>query len=948
MSIFGEILYGAASVTYTSPIGTNDQAGVTHNIVMDNVGLMTAGVPTRSDITSAIPRISIGSEQRQHTDFSERDTFGQKSYHHGFGELNFADRAKFFSSEGVWTLVPDQVTLAPYWSSHSFSANADGSSAYTDVNGVIRAQAEFGTNTYILVAGDSGANNKLFYWSETHDKWLKSAATAGMSTSGSSIPLDLQAFGVGSNNNLYITQGEAVNMVRFNSNLSTVADNGVPAKFLESFAGKLWRADNLNEIYHSVDPHSDGSATWTAPTGMNDGTVGDSTYVIRGMCVHDRALWIGKDDGIYRIYNSSTSATEIWTCEKVIDLSHVISQFNGQAMMSFGGNLYFTVDRGMGKYDGATIQYMGPDKGSNPTENSMQLQSVFNTALPQDINTEAASLNSGTMGTIRSMTHDGTNIYVAVDSGGSATGGSGLESRVMAFGSSGWHQVYSTNEWETVAHEPGDYRTQYVGFIPRKGNAGYENYPRIIIGNEAVTNEEEDTVEKEDRVLMAFLPRWGQNLLDDLVTGQDYALAFQDSGYLITSWFDGGLPDVEKTFFDVVVAAQNIGLGTANNHIKVEYQVDDIDIWNELHQKTSVSDSDVDLVVSSPLQKLTFPDNGNLDKSIYAKKIRLKFTLNRATTGDYAYYTTPVLKSWAYHFVVRPESRYGWNLTIKCYDNLIDLQRRQVSRPADELRQYLYSLRDQKIPIIFHDGTELHQIKNKVTNPSMEYLTGAESSAPNGYTASSSVISTTAQYRSHGFRSMKVTPDAATGDASVTIGTFDLLKYDNVFAAATIWVPEGTDNVYLQVIKTSDSSILAEIEYTPMTASGEFGDIYLANHTRWVRKTLFAETIPAAANYTFRVIRKSADADTVAPFYVDTVELSNNGPNNLKQTNYDYVDGDQLRCRWLGTPHNSESVRQSGYQVYITGMTESLRYPEVRQSNTSFDSEITISLREVS
>tara|TARA_R100000781_G_scaffold3911_4_gene5186 strand:- start:4391 stop:7231 length:2841 start_codon:yes stop_codon:yes gene_type:complete len=946
MAIFGEFKYGEE--TYSPPIGTRDEAGVTHNIVMDNVGLMTAGVPSRSDITTAIPRISIGSEQRQHTDFSERDTFGQKTYHHGFGELNFSDRAKFFKSEGVWTLVPDQVTLAPYWNSHPFSANADGSSSYTDVNGVIRAQAEFGANTYILVEGDSGSYNKLFYWNDTHDKWIQSAATAGMSTSGSASPRDLQAFGTGANTNLYIAQGEAVNMRRFNSDLATHADNGVPAKFLESFAGKLWRADNLNEIYYSSDPHSDGSATWTAPTGMNDGTVGDSTYVIRGMCVHDRSLWIGKDDGIYRIYNSSTSATEIWTCEKVIDLSHVISEFNGQAMMSFGGNLYFTVDRGLGKYDGATIQYMGPDKGSNATENTMQLQSVYDTALPQDINAEAASLNSGAVGTIRSMTHDGTNIYVAVDSGGDATGGSGLESRVMAFGSSGWHQIYSTNEWYSANHGPGDYRTQFVGFIPRKGNAGWENYPRIIIGNEAVTNAAEDGVEKEDRILMAYLPRWGQNLLDDLVSGQDYALAFQPSGYLITSWFDGGLPDVEKTFFDVVVAAQNIGLGTTNNHIKVEYQVDDIDVWNELHQQSDITAANPDLIISSPLQKLTFPDNGNLDKSIYAKKIRLKFTLTRATTGGTAYYTTPVLKSWAYHFVVRPESRYGWNVTVKCYDNLIDLQRRQESKSAAELRQYLYSLRDQKIPIIFHDGTELHQIKNKVTNPSMEYLTGVEGTPPTGYSAISSTLSTTSIYRAHGFRSMKVVPDAATGDAGVSIGTFDLDLSDNVFAAANIYVPNGTDNVYLQVIKTSDSSILAEKEFTPMTASGDFGDIYLANHTRWVRGYVFYEGVTSAANYTFRILRKSADADTVAPFYVDTVEFSNNGPNNLKIPNYDYVDGDQLRCRWLGTPHNSESVRQSGYQVYITGMTESLRYPEVKESTTTFDSEITLSLREVS
>ena len=140
------------------------------------------------------------------------------------------------------------------------------------------------------------------------------------------------------------------------------------------------------------------------------------------------------------------------------------------------------VDRTLAKYDGATIQYMGPDKGSNATEGFMQLKSVYDTALPQDINTEATSFNSGDVGTIRSMTNDGTNIYVAVDSGGNATGGSGKESRVMAWNGSGWHQIYSTNEYYNAYHDPGDYRTQFVGFIPRKGNAGWDNFPRLLIG----------------------------------------------------------------------------------------------------------------------------------------------------------------------------------------------------------------------------------------------------------------------------------------------------------------------------------------------------------------------------------------------------------------------------------------------------------------------------------
>ena len=230
----------------------------------------------------------------------------------------------------------------------------------------------------------------------------------------------------------------------------------------------------------------------------------------------------------------------------------------------------------------------------------------------------------------------------------------------------------------------------------------------------------------------------------------------------------------------------------------------------------------------------------------------------------------------------------------------------------------------------------------------MEYLTGTEGTPPVGYTASGSAITSTTQYRAHGSRALVITPSASTGDASVTIGTYDLKLSDNVFIAANMYVPDGADSVYLQVIKTSDSSILLEKEFTAVSPTGAFGDIYLANKTRWVRGYAFHETVTDASNYTFKIIRKSADAHTTSPFYVDTVEFAHNGPNNLKIPNYDYVDGDQLRCRWLGSPHNSESVRQSGYQVYITGMTESFRYPEVKQSNTRFDSEITLALREVS
>lgn len=180
-------------------------------------------------------------------------------------------------------------------------------------------------------------------------------------------------------------------------------------------------------------------------------------------------------------------------------------------------------------------------------KNFYQLQSVYDTAIPQEITTEPQSFAAGTVGVVRSLTNDGENIFAAVDSGGDVTGGSGQESRIMLYNQSGWHQLYSTEQYHTTYHDAGDYRSRFVAFIPRKGNVGWQNYPRIIIGNEAVTNAEETGVEKEDRILQMYFNRWGSNVLDDVnpSTGVNN-LSFESSGYLITSWFDGGLPDIEK------------------------------------------------------------------------------------------------------------------------------------------------------------------------------------------------------------------------------------------------------------------------------------------------------------------------------------------------------------------------------------------------------------------
>jgi len=117
MGRYGQGIFG------TGQYGENDDtvlAGVTHHIVLNTLGLMLGGVASRSDITSSIPRVSVGTDQKKHTDFSERDTFGQDTWHHGRGARDdYDDPATFFESFDMVTWVPGQLTLRPKYYTRS-------------------------------------------------------------------------------------------------------------------------------------------------------------------------------------------------------------------------------------------------------------------------------------------------------------------------------------------------------------------------------------------------------------------------------------------------------------------------------------------------------------------------------------------------------------------------------------------------------------------------------------------------------------------------------------------------------------------------------------------------------------------------------------------------------------------------------------------------------------
>jgi len=868
MAKYGSFKYGRQKYG----AGDYAEAKVTHHVVMDGQGLMLAGVLTKSDVTSSIPRVSVGTDQKKHTDFSERDTWGQSSYHHGQGALRVQDPYTFLESSNVVTWLPNQVTLMPL--SYDAVLTSGGG---TDVGGRVVASAVYAGNLFFLVYGDTAAENVLYLYNNTTSSL--DVVSSGIDTTAGA-PSDLTVF----DGSLYVCQGESYNVRRFDG--ASWTNMGYPATKMAGFDDSMWRADNVNELWYTGSPELDGAATWIGPV-----EVGDSSFPIRSMVSgFGGALWVGKDDGLYSVRKTSEVN---YAASKIVDLS-VLGAVNCETMVIFGGNLYMSVGTGIMRYDGSSVQFMGPDRGANETERFYEANTQFGQPIiPQSQNTMPPTFQTGVTGRITMLTHDSNFLYAAVDNEGNST------SAVMLWTGTGWH---------TVVRSSGTSRIRSVFLTKRYTTTNNLSYP-VLWWTDSTSS----------KLSYMKWSRYSYNPLDQS------DLAYAASGYIITPWFDAGLADVDKTFFDFVINAKS--LTAAGNSITIEYQVDDYAVWYTLGT-----------AYHTPESVLFFPDDDQLDPSLFARKIRYRITLTR-TVGTTT--TTPIVYSWGHRFITRPTTRYGWNMIVKVYDNMYDLQRKDMSDRSTAIRQFIYGLRDKRTPIQFFDGTSIPTLTNQVTNPSFEIDTNGDGAA-DGVTAVGSVtLSMTAQFKTHGVLSQKVAMSSGSGTKGIKIGgNYSATAGQVMHASVDVFIESGND-VDLQILNAGGDVVAATTMRIPYITS--------ENVTRFSRGFIFYD-VPTTGNYTIRVVRAADSGALATTFYVDAAEVIVDEADTLEgyeEVDIHYIDGDQLRCRWNGTPHASTSTRQAGYFVYITALTESIRYVEDRVQSSLLNSEITLSLREM-
>ena len=163
-----------------------------------------------------------------------------------------------------------------------------------------------------------------------------------------------------------------------------------------------------------------------------------------------------------------------------------------------------------------------------------------------------------------------------------------------------------------------------------------------------------------------------------LAANKDMAL----SGDLITAYWDGDRPGVDKAFNKLTILSESL---SANQTITVYYQVDNDTSWTEIHASDAA-------FTRSPLETVGFT------AGVTGKRIRLKvsFSSNSATGS-------PILKGFALHTSWRPKRLRRWRIVASLEDDIRMLQGVRHSLPVNRMLSNIGVLRQLTEPVILDD-----------------------------------------------------------------------------------------------------------------------------------------------------------------------------------------------------------------------------------------------------
>lgn len=178
---------------------------------------------------------------------------------------------------------------------------------------------------------------------------------------------------------------------------------------------------------------------------------------------------------------------------------------------------------------------------------------------------------------------------------------------------------------------------------------------------------------------------------------------YESTGYLVSSWFNGGFKEINKFWKSVQVYAENLSTGQT---ITVAYQTDndiDTDTWHALP----------DTFDTSPMQEVLMAS----DYSVSGKRWRYKITL---TTDDSS--LSPRVKAITIPTITRLPPNKAWSLTCLADDAMVDRQGGRQILTAKQLLDQLETWADSEdtpLPLTMYSAVSIFNNKRVFIEPPM-------------------------------------------------------------------------------------------------------------------------------------------------------------------------------------------------------------------------------------
>ena len=507
----------------------------------------------------------------------------------------------------------------------SADQSSDRSVYIDEMNCQVTASAADGKNAKNLRMAVMGStllcatDRALYSFNDTSDYWALSKVFAADITG-------IEVF----DDRVYIGQGSGIAYTFSNeNNLGTWTDAGGSGNKANYFIKTLNAAGNyamgktLNEddFHLTTDPTGSPSYGTAIEVGTNDKTI-NNVYQLDG------TIGIGKSDGFYRYMSlEGNRFVNVYPgAESAADAD------NFSRGIMYNGWFYTTMSEvGLLRYNGQFWQDL-----------SHLLRSPGFTEFGNRV---------------RAFGTDGKSLYALVES----LDTSSISKKMWLYAM----REYAGGEWDV--HQVCSMPLTDANDIHVFKTSGASN-SHIYVSGELTTGEAYSY--RMTLPNQADAPR--------LAANKDMAL----SGDLITAYWDGDRPGVDKAFNKLTILSESL---SANQTITVYYQVDNDTSWTEIHASDAA-------FTRSPLETVGFT------AGVTGKRIRLKFSFSsNSATGS------PILKGFALHTSWRPKRLRRWRIVASLEDDIRMLQGVRHSLPVNRMLSNIGVLRQLTEPVILDD-----------------------------------------------------------------------------------------------------------------------------------------------------------------------------------------------------------------------------------------------------